>query len=56
MIAGAGMDVDFTITSPDDVQLIAESRRSDGVHVLVLQAVVIFHITQPAVLELSLYV
>uniref|UniRef100_G3Q4P1 GOLD domain-containing protein n=1 Tax=Gasterosteus aculeatus aculeatus TaxID=481459 RepID=G3Q4P1_GASAC len=34
VIAGAGMDVDFTITSPDDVQLIAESRRSDGVHVV----------------------
>ncbi|KAL6110359.1 tmed1 [Pungitius sinensis] len=34
VIAGAGMDVDFTITSPEDIQLIVESRRSDGVHVV----------------------
>lgn len=37
VIAGAGMDVDFTIVSPDGTRLIIESRRSDGVHVLVLR-------------------
>lgn len=36
VIAGAGMDVDFTILSPEGILLIMESRRSDGVHVLVL--------------------
>lgn len=36
VIAGAGMDVDFTILSPEGTLLIYESRRSDGVHVLVL--------------------
>uniref|UniRef100_A0A4W6DIG7 Transmembrane p24 trafficking protein 1b n=1 Tax=Lates calcarifer TaxID=8187 RepID=A0A4W6DIG7_LATCA len=36
VIAGAGMDVDFTILSPEGIRLIVESRRSDGVHVLVL--------------------
>lgn len=51
VIAGAGMDVDFTIISPEGVQLIMESRRSDGVNVLVLRHV--FHITDPAVLDLS---
>ncbi|XP_008286748.1 transmembrane emp24 domain-containing protein 1b [Stegastes partitus] len=34
VIAGAGMDVDFTIVSPKGVQLSYESRRSDGVHVV----------------------
>ncbi|KAM3622894.1 uncharacterized protein V6R79_004373 [Siganus canaliculatus] len=34
VIAGAGMDVDFTILSPEDVYLVSESRRSDGVHVV----------------------
>ncbi|XP_056264272.1 transmembrane emp24 domain-containing protein 1-like [Pseudoliparis swirei] len=34
VIAGAGMDVDFTVISPEGVQLIMESRRSDGVHVV----------------------
>ncbi|CAN9510069.1 unnamed protein product [Ophioblennius macclurei] len=34
VIAGAGMDVDFSVHSPRGIQLIAESRRSDGVHVL----------------------
>lgn len=34
VIAGAGMDVDFTILSPQGFQLIAESRRSDGVHMV----------------------
>ncbi|XP_053273026.1 transmembrane emp24 domain-containing protein 1b [Pleuronectes platessa] len=34
VIAGAGMDVDFTIHSPEGVLLIMESRRSDGVHVV----------------------
>ncbi|XP_004066369.1 transmembrane emp24 domain-containing protein 1 [Oryzias latipes] len=34
VIAGAGMDVDFTIVSPEGVRLIVESRRSDGVHVV----------------------
>ncbi|XP_029993322.1 transmembrane emp24 domain-containing protein 1b [Sphaeramia orbicularis] len=34
VIAGAGMDVDFTILSPQGVLLIIESRRSDGVHVV----------------------
>ncbi|XP_012686696.2 transmembrane emp24 domain-containing protein 1b [Clupea harengus] len=32
IIAGAGMDVDFTILSPHGYQLISEFRRSDGVH------------------------
>ncbi|KAM3864602.1 transmembrane emp24 domain-containing protein 1-like [Diretmus argenteus] len=34
VIAGAGMDVDFTILSPQGFHLIAESRRSDGVHMV----------------------
>ncbi|XP_071399534.1 transmembrane emp24 domain-containing protein 1b [Centroberyx affinis] len=34
VIAGAGMDVDFTIISPLGYHLIAESRRSDGVHMV----------------------
>ncbi|XP_070774731.1 transmembrane emp24 domain-containing protein 1-like isoform X2 [Enoplosus armatus] len=34
VIAGAGMDVDFTILSPEGIRLIMESRRSDGVHVV----------------------
>ncbi|XP_069023921.1 transmembrane emp24 domain-containing protein 1b [Embiotoca jacksoni] len=34
VIAGAGMDVDFTILSPNGIRLILESRRSDGVHVV----------------------
>ncbi|AWP06007.1 putative transmembrane emp24 domain-containing protein 1-like [Scophthalmus maximus] len=34
VIAGAGMDVDFTILSPQGVLLIVETRRSDGVHVV----------------------
>lgn len=33
VIAGAGMDVDFTVLSPQGIRLIYESRRSDGVHV-----------------------
>lgn len=33
VIAGAGMDVDFTVISPEGIRLILESRRSDGVHV-----------------------
>lgn len=32
VIAGAGMDVDFTIISPEGTRLVTESRRSDGVH------------------------
>ncbi|XP_008403581.1 transmembrane emp24 domain-containing protein 1b [Poecilia reticulata] len=34
VIAGAGMDVDFTIISPRGARLIIETRRSDGVHVV----------------------
>ncbi|XP_029289886.1 transmembrane emp24 domain-containing protein 1b [Cottoperca gobio] len=34
VIAGAGMDVDFTIISPEGIRLIDEYRRSDGVHVV----------------------
>ncbi|XP_062865905.1 transmembrane emp24 domain-containing protein 1b [Trichomycterus rosablanca] len=34
VIAGAGMDVDFSIVSPVGVQLVTEFRRSDGVHVI----------------------
>uniref|UniRef100_A0A1A8RMF0 Transmembrane emp24 protein transport domain containing 1b n=1 Tax=Nothobranchius rachovii TaxID=451742 RepID=A0A1A8RMF0_9TELE len=34
VIAGAGMDVDFTILSPKGVRLITESRRSDGIHMV----------------------
>ncbi|XP_049899282.1 transmembrane emp24 domain-containing protein 1b isoform X1 [Epinephelus moara] len=34
VIAGAGMDVDFTVISPEGSQLVFESRRSDGVHVV----------------------
>ncbi|CAH2273059.1 transmembrane emp24 domain-containing 1 [Pelobates cultripes] len=32
VIGGAGLDVDFTITTPSGVLLIMERRRSDGVH------------------------
>ncbi|KAM9819130.1 transmembrane emp24 domain-containing protein 1b [Syngnathus typhle] len=34
VIGGAGMDVDFTIFSPEGVPMVAETRRSDGVHVV----------------------
>ncbi|XP_053320293.1 transmembrane emp24 domain-containing protein 1 [Spea bombifrons] len=34
VIGGAGLDVDFTVTSPSGVLLIMERRRSDGVHTL----------------------
>ncbi|XP_066516592.1 transmembrane emp24 domain-containing protein 1b [Hoplias malabaricus] len=34
VIAGAGMDVDFSIFSPRGVQLVSEFRRSDGVHMV----------------------
>ncbi|KAL6482431.1 hypothetical protein MHYP_G00105110 [Metynnis hypsauchen] len=34
VIAGAGMDVDFSVISPHGVQLISEFRRSDGVHMV----------------------
>ncbi|XP_029943428.1 transmembrane emp24 domain-containing protein 1b [Salarias fasciatus] len=34
VIAGAGMDVDFSVRSPQGVEFITESRRSDGVHVV----------------------
>ncbi|XP_070683742.1 transmembrane emp24 domain-containing protein 1b [Pempheris klunzingeri] len=34
VIAGAGMDVDMTILSPEGIQLIHETRRSEGVHVV----------------------
>uniref|UniRef100_A0A3Q3Q6C4 GOLD domain-containing protein n=1 Tax=Monopterus albus TaxID=43700 RepID=A0A3Q3Q6C4_MONAL len=34
VIAGADMDVDFTILSPEGIWLIYESRRSDGLHVV----------------------
>ncbi|KAK7930161.1 hypothetical protein WMY93_006556 [Mugilogobius chulae] len=34
VIAGAGMDVDFSIISPHGISLFFESRRSDGVHVV----------------------
>ncbi|XP_076004291.1 transmembrane emp24 domain-containing protein 1b [Genypterus blacodes] len=34
VIAGAGMDVDFIVYSPEGYQIIFESRRSDGVHVV----------------------
>ncbi|KAL1005445.1 hypothetical protein UPYG_G00059240 [Umbra pygmaea] len=34
VIAGAGMDVDFTIYTPDGFQVVWEFRRSDGVHMV----------------------
>ncbi|CAL8285630.1 unnamed protein product [Arctogadus glacialis] len=34
VISGAGMDVDFTIQSPQGFLLISEFRRSDGVHMV----------------------
>ncbi|KAL7845162.1 hypothetical protein AOLI_G00233540 [Acnodon oligacanthus] len=34
VIAGAGMDVDFSVISPHGIQLISEFRRSDGVHMV----------------------
>ncbi|XP_077426308.1 transmembrane emp24 domain-containing protein 1b [Vanacampus margaritifer] len=34
VIGGAGMDVDFTILNPEGIPMIAETRRSDGVHVV----------------------
>ncbi|MCJ8748231.1 hypothetical protein PDJAM_G00162720 [Pangasius djambal] len=34
VIAGAGMDVDFTIISPHGILLASEFRRSDGVHMV----------------------
>lgn len=32
VIAGAGLDVDFTLESPQGVLLVSESRKADGVH------------------------
>ncbi|XP_048051128.1 transmembrane emp24 domain-containing protein 1b [Megalobrama amblycephala] len=34
VIAGAGMDVDFSIVSPQGIYLVSEFRRSDGVHMV----------------------
>lgn len=34
VIAGAGMDVDFTILTPDGIRTVMEARRSDGVHMV----------------------
>ncbi|XP_067877133.1 transmembrane emp24 domain-containing protein 1-like [Heterodontus francisci] len=34
VIGGAGLDVDFTVFSPNGESLITESRRSDGVHMI----------------------
>ncbi|XP_060755279.1 transmembrane emp24 domain-containing protein 1b [Neoarius graeffei] len=34
VIAGAGMDVGFSIISPRGIQLVSEFRRSDGVHMV----------------------
>lgn len=34
VIAGSGMDVDFTILTPEEVVTVYETRRSDGVHVV----------------------
>ncbi|KAM8842775.1 transmembrane emp24 domain-containing protein 1b [Synchiropus picturatus] len=34
VIAGAGMDVDFSVLSPEGYRLMFDSRRSDGVHVV----------------------
>lgn len=34
VIAGAGMDVDFSIISPQRIQVVSEFRRSDGVHMV----------------------
>lgn len=34
VIAGAGMDVDFSVVSPQGIHLISEFRRSDGVHMV----------------------
>lgn len=34
VIAGSGMDVDFTIFTPQEIVTVYESRRSDGVHVV----------------------
>lgn len=32
VIGGAGLDVDFTLASPQGVLLVSESRKADGVH------------------------
>ncbi|PIO18221.1 hypothetical protein AB205_0180210, partial [Aquarana catesbeiana] len=32
VIGGAGLDVDFSVTTPSGILLIMERRRSDGVH------------------------
>nr|XP_055198588.1 transmembrane emp24 domain-containing protein 1 isoform X3 [Nyctereutes procyonoides] len=34
VIGGAGLDVDFTLESPQGVLLVSESRKADGVHTL----------------------
>uniref|UniRef100_UPI0037E7E64D transmembrane emp24 domain-containing protein 1b n=1 Tax=Semicossyphus pulcher TaxID=241346 RepID=UPI0037E7E64D len=34
VIGGAGMDVDFTILTPEGVRVVIDSRRSDAVHVV----------------------
>ena len=32
VIGGAGLDVDFSLESPQGVLLVSESRKADGVH------------------------
>lgn len=32
VIGGAGLDVDFTLESPQGVLLVSEARKADGVH------------------------
>ncbi|MEE6488357.1 hypothetical protein FKM82_015211 [Ascaphus truei] len=44
VIGGAGLDVDFSLSSPSGVLLIMERRRSDGVHTSISEKLVFFEL------------
>ncbi|XP_015096528.1 transmembrane emp24 domain-containing protein 1 isoform X2 [Vicugna pacos] len=44
VIGGAGLDVDFTLESPQGVLLVSESRKADGVHTTISEKLVFFEL------------
>nr|KAF6402705.1 transmembrane p24 trafficking protein 1 [Rousettus aegyptiacus] len=44
VIGGAGLDVDFSLESPQGVLLVSESRKADGVHTTISEKLVFFEL------------
>ncbi|XP_062969040.1 transmembrane emp24 domain-containing protein 1 isoform X3 [Cynocephalus volans] len=44
VIGGAGLDVDFTLESPQGVLLVSDSRKADGVHTTISEKLVFFEL------------